>query len=112
MFARVKRLSPRYPAWILGMEGLAQHMLGRHEDAIVTLNEDIRRLPRGPFARPRLIAVYADLDRLEEARAAAAELLKLNPEFSVKNYVKAQPFKAPERKEWMRDLLLKAGLPE
>jgi TolB-like protein/class 3 adenylate cyclase len=112
MIARAKRLSPRYPAWILGMEGLAQHMLGRHEDAIVTLNEDIRRLPRGPFARPRLIAVYADLDRLEEARAAAAELLKLNPEFSVKNYVKAQPFKAPERKEWMRDLLLKAGLPE
>ncbi len=112
MFARAKRLSPRFPAWILGMEGLAQHMLGRHEDAIVSLNEGIRRLPGGPHARPRLIAVYADLDRLEEAKVAAAELLELNPDFSVKNYVKAQPFKAPERKEWMRDLLLKAGLPE
>ncbi len=38
--------------------------------------------------------------------------MRFEPEFSVKNYVKAQPFKAPERKEWMRDLLLKAGLPE
>ena len=42
----------------------------------------------------------------------AAELLEINPNFSVEGYVKTQPFKAPERKRWMGDLLLKAGVPE
>ncbi len=112
MFARAKRLSPRYPAWILGMEGLAQHMLGRHENAIITLNEGIKRAPKLYFTRARLTAVYVDLDRLEEAKVAATELLELRPGFAVKKYVRTQPFKAPERKEWVRKLLLKAGLPE
>jgi len=112
VFARAKRLSPRYPAWFPFMEGLAQHMLGRHEDAIVTLHEGIRRQPRNSYSRARLIAVYADLGRLEEAKAAAADLLEVNPGFTVKGFLKTLPFKAPERKEWVRDLLLKAGLPE
>ena len=111
-FARAKRLSPRYPAWIPGVEGVAQHMIGLHEDAIVTLSEAIRRLPTNHMARARLIAVYAELDRLEEAKPVASELLELQPEFTIQSYLKTQPFKSPERKEWVRDLLLKAGLPE
>ncbi len=87
-------------------------MIGRHEDAIVTLSEAIRRLPTNHMARARLIAVYAELDRLKEAKPVASELLELQPEFTIQSYLKTQPFKSPERKEWVRDLLLKAGLPE
>jgi adenylate cyclase len=110
--ARAKRLSPRYPAWIPGVEGLAQHMLGRQEDAVVTLNETIRQFPTNSMAHARLAAVYADLDRLEEAKAVASKLLEMRPNFTIESYLKTQPFKAPERNEWTRDLLLKAGLPE
>jgi len=87
VFARAKRLSPRYPAWFPLMEGLAQHMLGRPEDAIVTLNEGIRRLPKSSYPRARLVAVYADLGRLDEAKADAAELPEMDPGFTVKKFV-------------------------
>jgi len=112
IFTLAKRLSPRYPAWFPFMEGLAQHMLGRYEEAIVTLQEGIRRQPGNSYPRARLIAVYADIGRLDEAKAAAAELLTVNPGFSVTWFVKTLPFKTPERKTWVRDLLLEAGLPE
>jgi len=56
--------------------------------------------------------VYADLGRLDEAKAADAELLEVDPGFTVSKFVKTLPFKEPERKEWVRDLLLKGGLPE
>ncbi len=112
VFATAKRLSPRYPAWFPFMEGLAEHMLGRHDDAIVTLNEGIRRQPKNSYPRARLVAVYADLGRLDEAKAAAAELLEVDPGFTVNKFVKTLPFKEPERKVWVRDLLLKGGLPE
>jgi hypothetical protein len=69
------------------MEGLAQHMLGRPEDAIVTLNEGIRRLPKSSYPRTRLVAVSADLGRLDEAKADAAELPEMDPGFTVKKFV-------------------------
>jgi hypothetical protein len=48
----------------------------------------------------------------ESIAAAAAELLEVNPGFPVGKFVKTLPFKAPQRKEWVRDLLLKGGRPE
>ncbi len=111
-FARLKRVSPRYSAWIPGVEGAALHFAGRHDDAIVTLKEAIKRQPTNFFAHARLIAVYVDSDRMEEAKSAAAKLLETRPKFTVGSFMKTQPFKNKERKEWFRGLLLKAGLPE
>jgi TolB-like protein/Tfp pilus assembly protein PilF len=111
-FDRLKRLSPRYPVWIPGVEGVVLHFLGRHDDAIVTLKEAIRLLPSNSMAHARLVAVYVDSDRMEEAKSAAAELLKTRPNFTVGNFMKTQPFKKKDHKKWFRGLLLKAGLPE
>jgi hypothetical protein len=49
---------------------------------------------------------------MEEAKSAATALLETRPNFTIGNFMKTQPFKATERKEWLRGLLLKAGLPE
>ncbi len=111
-FARMKRLNPHYPAAYLGVEGGALLFLGRHHDAITTLKEAIRRMPTNWMAHARLVATYADSDRMEDAKSAAAELLKTRPNFTVGNFMKTQPFKKKEHKKWFRDLLLKAGLPE
>ncbi|MDH3724074.1 MAG: tetratricopeptide repeat protein, partial [Desulfobacteraceae bacterium] len=86
--------------------------LGRHRDAITTLKEAIRRMPTNWMAHARLVATYADSDRMEEAKSAAAALLETRPNFTVGNFMKTQPFKKKEHKEWFRGLLLKAGLPE
>jgi len=36
----------------------------------------------------------------------------VDPGFTVNKFAKTLPFKEPERKAWVRDLLLKGGLPE
>jgi hypothetical protein len=57
-----------------------------------------------------LTATYSLLDREEEARAAAAELLRLDPEFSVDRIAKRLPFKDKAYTERYVNALRKAGL--
>lgn len=94
------------------MLGAALHMTGRPDEAVASVRKGIVREPKSPWPRPRLVAVLADLGRIDEARAEAAEQLKLQPEFTVSSYIEANPFKEEGRRAWLRDLLRKAGLPE
>jgi adenylate cyclase len=52
---------------------------------------------------------YIRLGREEEARAAAAEILRINPKFSLELYAKALPFTKPVAERIVADLR-KAGL--
>jgi adenylate cyclase len=49
------------------------------------------------------------LGREEEARAAAAEILRINPKFSLERYAKVLPFTQPAAERIVEDLR-KAGL--
>ena len=60
----------------------------------------------------RLAAVYVDLDRMGEAKVAAAEALRLNPSFSVGAHQKVFQLQDSKRNVWLKDLLVRAGLPE
>ena len=112
LFEQAKRLSPKYPAWIDWMEGLAQVMAGQPEDAIKKLQRGAERAPKAFLGRGRLVVGYAALDRLDEAKSETAELLKLKPGLTVSAFVEMHPFKDPAHKELLRELLIKAGLPE
>jgi adenylate cyclase len=112
LFEQAKRLSPKYPAWIDWMEGLAQVMAGQPEDAIKNLQRGAERAPKAFLGRGRLVVGYAALDRLDEAKSETAELLKLKPGLTVSTFVEMHPFKDPAHKELLRELLIKAGLPE
>jgi hypothetical protein len=57
-----------------------------------------------------MTAVYSDLGREQEARAEAAEVLRIKPDFSVENYARANPFKDNAIVEHRKGLLRKAGL--
>ena len=52
---------------------------------------------------------YMRLGREEEARAAAAELLRINPKFSLEGYAKTLPFTKPVAQGIVYDLR-KVGL--
>ena len=56
--------------------------------------------------------IYSDLGRMQEAHAEAAEVLRINPEFTIEGWAKANPFINPEIVEHRKELLRKAGLPE
>jgi hypothetical protein len=66
-----------------------------------------------PFlAHLDLSAIYMELGREEEARAHAAEVLKINPKFSLESLRKRSLFKDPAHSERFLSAMSKAGLPE
>jgi adenylate cyclase len=60
-----------------------------------------------------LAATYAQLGRLEEARAEAAEVLRLQPNYTIAGMTRPiAAFKDPKDDKHFFDALRKAGLPE
>jgi TolB-like protein len=59
-----------------------------------------------------LAAAYIRLGREQEARAEAAEVLRMKPDFSILAYAKQDPFKNPANLNHILDAFRAAGLPE
>jgi adenylate cyclase len=90
---RAIRLSPYTPPNILHYEGEAYHAMGQYEEAIAAFERARARNPKGATVLVWLALTYADMDRMEEARAAGQELLELTPGFSAKEWVNARDYK-------------------
>jgi adenylate cyclase len=108
------RLSPQGPETFLwlGCMGWAHFSGGRYEEALSWLERSRQNSPGFPLTYRALAATYAQLGRLEEARKALREDLRLNPEESISR-IKAQiPVADPDFLERYFDGLRKAGLPE
>jgi pentatricopeptide repeat protein len=58
-----------------------------------------------------LASCYGHLGRLEEARSAWAELLKVNPDFLLAQRARVLPYKQASDFQRIADGLAKAGLP-
>jgi adenylate cyclase len=52
------------------------------------------------------------LGQLEEARKEGAEVLRINPGFTIQRHKRVLPYKHPEDLEHRLDGMRKAGLPE
>jgi adenylate cyclase len=111
-FKRAIRLSPLDPTMNLLGLGTAYTLMERYEEAIAVLKKALHYNPDYLGAHIRLAICYASLGREEEARAEAAEVLRLNPKFSVKKNEKTSPIKDKAVKEHYMDALRKAGLPD
>jgi adenylate cyclase len=109
-FKNAMRHSPFYPAWYLSRLGVCYHLTGQYDKAIETLKKGIERRPNQYFIHVRLAAVYSDLGRDQDARAEAAEVLRIKPDFSIEAYAKANPFRDTAIVAHRKELLRKAGL--
>ena len=105
------RLDPLYPNILLHLLAQAHFSLGQDEMAATHLTERIARNPNTDASRMLLAASYGHLDRIEEARAAWAGLLEVNPGFSVAQREGVLPYKNPSDFQRILDGLTKAGLP-
>jgi adenylate cyclase len=66
-----------------------------------------------PWRHACLAATYAQLRKLEEARAEAAEVLRSEPTWTIEGtQARLSPFKSTQDAEHYFDGLRKAGLPE
>ena len=107
------RLSPRDPflsAFLSGV-ALAHFAAGRYEDAVDWARRSLRR--RTDWIDPHhvLAASYAHLGRLEEARTAWEDALRLQPGFSLDTYELMLASADPDFAERYLAGLRKAGLP-
>jgi TolB-like protein len=107
---RAFQLCPVYPAYYLGDIGLANRLLGHHEDAIRAFQEYSRRSPG--FGYADLAIIFETLGRHDEARAEAVRLKDRRPGFSIGEWSRTQFFKNPAQLEADIAALRAAGLPE
>ncbi len=76
------RLSPRSDRFLPVLGG-AYRLLGRYEEALTALKGALAVNRNHLGAHLDLAATYSELGREEEARAEAAEVLRLSPNFSL-----------------------------
>jgi tetratricopeptide (TPR) repeat protein len=88
----------------------AYYLAGRPEDAIAPLKQYLSHYPNILGAHLTLAAVYDELGREAEARTEAAEVLRLNPKFSLEVHKQRMPIKDPAVLERHLAALRRAGL--
>ena len=107
------RYDPFYLPVTAGHLGLARYMLKEYSEALPPLRECSSRAPDMALGHVWLAANLAQLGQLDEARAEAAEVLQLDPKYTIDGTQRPLDlFKRPEDAEHLFDGLRKAGLPE
>jgi adenylate cyclase len=104
------RLNPFGPSPLYSSFGIALRIMGRFEEAVSAFKKAIQMGPDNIFAHINLAVTYSLMGQEKEARAEASEVLRINPKFSVDNYVKILPFKDRSETDKMINALRKAGL--
>jgi tetratricopeptide (TPR) repeat protein len=85
-------------------------LAGKYEEAIVIFKKILARSPDHFGAHLRLAIIYSELGQEEEAKAEGAEVLRINPNFSVERWKQRSSFIDPAVIERYAAALRKAGL--
>ena len=107
------RLDPLHTPFASGLLGFAHYMLKQYDQALPMLRACVSRSPTFRSGHVWLAATYVQMGKLEEAYAEAAEVLRIDPKFTIDGTQRRLAlFKRPEDAEHLFDGLRKAGLPE
>jgi adenylate cyclase len=103
------RLDPHHPTWYWLELGAAHFVARRYAEAIAA----IRHRPNMYYVgHAYLAACHVQLGEEEAMHAAAAEVLRFRPDFSVAAFTTRQSYKLAADREHLASSLRKAGLPE
>ena len=105
---RAMRLNPHHPEWYWSMLAIGLYAARRYEEAL----DAYRRIAvwKKPWHLARLAACYAQLDRMEEAKAVVARILQKHPDFRL--FDQRSGSWGSVDTERFRAGMIKAGLPE
>ena len=114
---KAMRLNPYYPAWYLYVLNMNYFFLERYADAIKVGKRLLDRSQKGEFfplyAHTYLSANYIELDQDEEAGIHAEQVIKIDPNFSLKSLTRYNSqYKNKEDYARYIESLHKAGLPD
>jgi TolB-like protein len=105
------RLNPIPPNIYLYSLGISYALTGQFDEAITWCEKAVRREPDSLLARLFMASIYSRAGRDEKARIEAAEVLRINPKFSLEKFAKSVTYKNQEDVErTISAPLRKAGL--
>ena len=107
---KAMRLDPRNRDLYLFFEGESYTQMGRYEEAIPILKRHLASYPNSWGAHGMLVVDYTELGREDEARAEAAEVLRISPHFSLDRWMQISPQKDQAFLKRVIADLRKAGL--
>ena len=106
------RLDPLYPEIALYFVAEAHFALGEFAAAVAALERRLERNPNSETSYALLASCFGHQARFEEARAAWAKALKIDPSYSIERRRSILPFKNPQYFEQRVEGLRRAGLVE
>ena len=112
MIERAMRLNPKPPPWYYNARGYAYFYDGQLEKAAEGYRDCIEVAPGNIDCYANLVSAEMELGRVDGARAAAEEVLRLNPSYSISEqsyWIKSAPDEAERQRRTGQ--LVKAGLP-
>jgi len=109
-FKRSIRRDPKGPPFYFIALGHAYRGLKQYDDAIAAYRRALDRHPNYPPAYAFLAATYYLAGREDEARAAATEVLRIHPEFSLHKFAKVLPYRDKDYLNSAIEAMRSAGL--
>jgi len=108
LFQKAIRLNPFGGASVYRGLGQALREIGRMEEAVSAFKTSIQRSPNDIITHVHLAITYSIMGREKEASTEAAEVVRINPKFSLENYAKT--YRNESQKDAHINALRKAGL--
>jgi TolB-like protein/Tfp pilus assembly protein PilF len=109
-FDRAIVLDPHHADQFLHFMAQAYFQLERYDEAVDILKRRLVRNPRSDGSRMLLASCYGHQGRLEEARNVWAEIMGINPDFSLAQRRAVLPYKRSQDFEQIVEGLRKAGI--
>ena len=103
------RLDPKCEAWVAYPLGASYYWLRRYDDAIAAFQDAVRRNPKYLPSHLGLAVTYAEMGRDKEARAEAAEALRISPAWGLERWRSRIPIKDQADLDRVERALRKAG---
>jgi adenylate cyclase len=105
------RMNPVKPRSMC-LNGLATSymLMGKYDEAVHLLKRLLQAQPDHLMGNFILTATYSKMGRMEDARAQATEVLRLDSKYSMERAAKRARLKNPEDRKCIADALIKAGL--
>ena len=112
LIRKAMRLSPIYPTWHLWVLGTACRLTGQTDSAIGAFEAAIKR--KADYLAPLvgLASTLGEVGREEDAKTSVSEILRIDPDFSIKKYMDGLSYRDPAESARFEEGLRKAGLPE
>jgi len=109
---KAMRLCPVYPPWYLSGLGQISRLLAKTDTTINAYKEMISRDPDSVEGHIGLAEILGESGQIDGAKAAASDVTRVNPKFSIKEFTSNLAYSDPNEILRIAEGLRKAGLPE